>query len=61
MELNCRKKSRQDRMMHSKSFGMQEVRAISQKEAEKLRPSHLMDGNNKRCLPHERKGMQGPR
>ena len=33
MELDSRKKSRQDRMMHSKSFEMQEVREIGHKEA----------------------------
>ena len=33
MELDSRKKSRQDRMMRSKSFDMQEVREIGQKEA----------------------------
>ena len=33
MELDSRKKSRQDRMMHSKSFDTQEMREIGQKEA----------------------------
>ena len=33
MELDSRKKSRRDRMMRSKSFEMQEVREIGQKEA----------------------------
>ena len=33
MELDSRKKSRQDRMMCSKSFEMQEVREIGWKEA----------------------------
>ena len=33
MALNSRKKSRQDRMMHSKSFEMQDVREIGWKEA----------------------------
>ena len=33
MELDSRKKSRRDSMMHSKSFDMQEVRKIGCKEA----------------------------
>ena len=33
MELNSRKKSRHDRMMHSKSFEMQEMTEIGQEEA----------------------------
>ena len=33
MELDSRKKSRQYRIMHSKSFDMQEVREIGRKEA----------------------------
>ena len=33
MELDSRKKSRRDRMMHSNSFDMQEVREIGRKEA----------------------------
>ena len=33
MELDFRKKRRQDRMMHSNSFDMQEVREIGRKEA----------------------------
>ena len=33
MELDSRKKSRHDRMMHSNSFHMQVVRKIDQKEA----------------------------
>ena len=33
MELDSRKKSRHDRMMHSNSFDMQEVREIGWKEA----------------------------
>ena len=37
MELDCRKKSRRDRMMHLKSFDMQEVRKIGRKEAGELR------------------------
>ena len=37
MEFDSRKKSRQDRMMHSKSFNMQEVREIGLKEAGVLR------------------------
>ena len=37
MELDSRKKSRRDRMMRSKSFDMQEVREIDQKEARESR------------------------
>ena len=33
MELDSRKKSRRDRMMHSNSFDAQEVREIGRKEA----------------------------
>ena len=33
MELDFRKKSRRDKMMHSKSFDTQEVREIGRKEA----------------------------
>ena len=33
MELDPRKKSRRDKIMHSKSFGMQKVREIGRKEA----------------------------
>ena len=33
MELDFRKKSRWDRIMHSRSFDMQEVREIGRKEA----------------------------
>ena len=38
-------------MMRSKSFETQEVREIVQKV------SHLMDVNNRSCLPEERKEM----
>ena len=37
MELDFRKKSRQDSMMRSKSFGAQEVREIGRKEVEQSR------------------------
>ena len=37
MELDSRKKTRRDRMMHSKSFDTQEVREIGRKEAGKWR------------------------
>ena len=37
MKLDSRKKSKRDRMMHSKSFDTQEVREIGRKEAEKSR------------------------
>ena len=60
MKLDSRK-SRRDRMMHSNSFDMQEVREIDQKVAGELRSFfHFVDGNIGRCLPHGRKGMQSP-
>ena len=37
MELDFRKKSRRDRMMHSKSFATQEVREMGRKEAKESR------------------------
>ena len=37
MELDSRKKSKRDRMMHSNSFEMQEVRETGRKEAGELR------------------------
>ena len=59
MEFDSRKKSRRDRMMHSNSFETQEVREIARsRRVERL--SHLVDGNNRRCLPDGRKGMQSP-
>ena len=61
MELDSRKKSRRERMMRSKIFDRQEVREIGRKEAGVERLSHLVDGNNKRCLPDRRKGMESPR
>ena len=51
--------SKRDRMIRSKSFDTQEVREIGRKEAGESN-SHLVNGNNKRCLPDERKGMQRP-
>ena len=61
MELDSRKKSRQDRMMRSKSFETQKVIEIGRKEAGESRGfSHLVDGNNRRCLPYGKKGMRSP-
>ena len=60
MELDSRKKSRRDSMMHSKSFEMQEVRNRPEGSRRVGRFSHLVDGNNGRCLPDGRKGMQSP-
>ena len=59
MELDYRKKSRQDRMMHSNSFDTQEVREINRPEGSRRveRLSHLVYGNNGRCLPDGRIGM----
>ena len=60
MKLDSRKKSRRDRMMRSKSFDMQEVRDMPEASGRIERLSHLMDGNNGRCLPDGRKEMQSP-
>ena len=60
MELDSRKKSRQDGMIHSKSFDTQEVRDRPEGSRRVDRLSHLADGNNRRCLPDERKGMRRP-
>ena len=60
MKLDSRKKSRRDRMMRSNSFDTREVREIDRKETGVERHSHLVDGNNRRCLPDGRKGMRSP-
>ena len=61
MELDSRKKSRRDGMMRSKSFQTQEVREIRPEESRRVeRLSHLVDGNNRRCLPDGRKKIQSP-
>ena len=58
MELDSRKKSRQDRIIRSNSFDMQEVREIGRKEAGVERLSHFVDRNNRRYLPDGRKEVQ---
>ena len=58
MKLDSRKKSGRNSIMRSKSFELQEVKEIGRKEAGGERLSHLMDGNNRKCLPDGRKGMQ---
>ena len=59
MKSDSRKKSRRDRMMRSKSFDTQEVRKIVKEESRRVeRLSHLVYGNNRRCLPDGRKGIQ---
>ena len=61
MKLDSRKKSRRDRMMRSKSFwdaGGERDRPDGSRRVERL--SHLVNGNNRRCLPDGRKGMQRP-
>ena len=60
MELDSRKKSRRDRMMRSKSFDTQEMSEIRKESKRVERLSHLMDGNNRKCLPDGRKGMRRP-
>ena len=42
MELDSRKKSRRDRMMHSNSFDTQEVRETGQKEAGESRDFSIL-------------------
>ena len=59
MKLDSRKKSRRDRMMLSKSFDMQ-MRNRPEGRRKVNRLSHLVNGNNRRCLPDGRKGMQSP-
>ena len=61
MELDSRKKRRRDRMMRSKSFDTQEERDRPEGSRRVERLSHLMYGNNRRCLPDGRKGMRRPR
>ena len=62
MELDSRKKSRRERMMHSKRFETQEVREIGRKEAGESRGrKYFSYGNNRVCLPGGRKGMQRAR
>ena len=60
MELDSRKKSRRDRMMRSKSLNTKEVREIGRKEVGVERRSHLVHGNNGRCIPDGRKRMRPP-
>ena len=60
MELDSRKKSRRDRIMRSKSFKTQEVRDRPERSRRVEKLFHLMDGNNRRCLPDGRKGMRRP-
>ena len=46
--------------MRSKSFETQEVRDKSERRKRVERLSHLVDGNNNKCLPDGRKGMLRP-
>ena len=66
MELDSRKKSRQDRMMHSNSFHTQEVREIGRKEAGESRGFPILcmgimedvfQMEGKECEDHERLKM----
>ena len=57
MELDSRKKSRRDRMMRSNSFDTQEMRDSLEGSGRVKRFSHLMYGNNRRCLSDGRKEM----
>ena len=66
MKLDSRKKSRWDRMMHLKSFDIQEVREIGQKEAGELRGfpilwmeimEEVFQMNRKKCKDQERLKM----
>ena len=47
-------------MMRSKSFDSQELRDRPEGSRRVERLSYLVDGNNRRCLPDGRKGMQSP-
>ena len=61
MELDSRKKSRRDRTMRSKSFdhaGDERDRPKGSRRDKRL--SHLLDRNNRICLPDGRKEMQRP-
>ena len=58
MKSVSRKNSKRDRMIGLKIFETQEVRDWSEKSRRVERLSHLVDGNNRRCLPDGRKGMQ---
>ena len=60
MELDSRKKSRRDRMMRSNSFRTRCERDRPEGSRRVERLSHLVNGNNRRCLPDERKGMRRP-
>ena len=63
MKLDSRKKSRPDKMMRSKSFDVQEVREIGQKEAGELRDflilwmgimEDVFEMEEKECIDQER-------
>ena len=60
MELDSSKKNRRNRMMRSNSFDTQKVRDRRKGSRTVERLSHLVDGNNRRCLPDGRKGMRRP-
>ena len=50
MELDSRKKSTRDRMMRSKSFETEGEKDKPEGNRRVERLSHLMDGNNRKCL-----------
>ena len=60
MELDSRKKSRHNGMMHSKNFETKEVRDRLEGSRRVERLSHFVNGNNRRCFQDGRKGMQRP-
>ena len=61
MEIDYRKKSRRDRMMHSNSFEAQEVREIALKKAVgRLIFPCFEDGNNSERFSYKMKEMQRP-
>ena len=47
--------------MRPKSFETQEVRDSPTGSRRVERLSHLMEGNNRRCFPNGRKGIQSPK
>ena len=60
MELDSRKKSRRDSIMHSKNFETQEVRAIGRKEAGESRGFHILwMGIMEDVFQMERNGRKG--
>ena len=60
MEFDSRKKSRRDSMMRSKTLRRRDERDRSEGIRRVKDLSHLVDENNRICLPDGRKGMRRP-